>query len=680
MKKLASIALLLTSCFTYAFSQQSGTCGENLTWTLDADGTLTISGTGAMEDYGKGEAPWGLEITSLIIEKGVTNIGNYAFAECSYLTGSVTFPEGLTSIGNYAFCNCSGLGSLNFSEGLASIEEYAFSWCSGLTGALTFPNGLVSIGEYAFSNCTALTGPVTFPEGLTSIEHAAFYQCINLTGPLSSFPKSLKTLGEFAFSHCRNLTGSLNFSNCSELKTIGRSAFEDCSSLTGSVTFPEGLTSIEDNAFTSCSSLTGTLIFPASLKSIGEQAFWNCNNLTGSLSLPDGLLLIGAQAFALCSGFTGSLTIPDKLTSIASSSFDGCSGLTALTFPQALKNIGNFAFACCYGLALISNNSTIPQTISSDVFYDLSLSDIKLIVPTGTKIDYLKTDIWKEFAISDGADNVLYPPIFGIKDSSVLCGTALSLLSATTGSETYYGIGKDAALTLKYSTPIAITDTTYISAYAQLGDEKSDTVHAKYIPTHETSFTKVEWNWSAAHKANLFLACPRCETDVKPGVRLTESTDKEPTEDETGLKTYTATASVYGVEYKSVDKAVLPNLSGIIHDTVTKTDTVTIHTTDTITIIQTDTIIITDTVYIEVTGNTENESMKVKLYPNPTNGSFTVEAEEDAQLQIYDAAGACIRSGRTQGGRFTGSLPSSGLYFIKLTAGNRTYTRRLIVR
>lgn len=118
-------------------------------------------------------------------------------------------------------------------------------------------------------------------------------------------------------------------------------------------------------------------------------------------------------------------------------------------------------------------------------------------------------------------------------------------------------------------------------------------------------------------------------------------------------------ATANKVTYKSTYREVLPRLIQPIHDT----------------------IVITDTVYIQVeTGNTVAAPMTVKLYPNPTNGSFTVETEEDAYLQIYNAAGVCIQSKQLQGGRFTGSLPTSGLYFIKLTSHNRTYTKRLVVK
>ncbi|MDE7102384.1 MAG: T9SS type A sorting domain-containing protein, partial [Bacteroidales bacterium] len=231
------------------------------------------------------------------------------------------------------------------------------------------------------------------------------------------------------------------------------------------------------------------------------------------------------------------------------------------------------------------------------------------------------------------------------------------------------------APTLKYTGPIVVADTTYISAYSKVWNVYSDTIRATYIPEHASSFVGMDWDWPAEYKATLSLTCPRCETKIKPAVSLSEELTKEATEEETGLKTYTATATANKVTYKSTYREVLPRLTQPIHDTVTIIDTITI------TEVKTDTIIITDTIYIQVeTGNTVADPMTVKLYPNPTNESFTVETEEDAYLQIYNAAGACIQSKQLQGGRFTGSLPSSGLYFIKLTSKNRTYTKRLVVK
>ena len=119
----------------------SGTCGDNLTWTIDSDGLLTISGTGAMSDYSYGvTAPWSEQkddIKYVGIMDGVTSIGDHAFYECDKMT-SITIPESVTSIGVYALYNCQGLTSIDLPDSLETIEDNAFYGCTNLT-AITIP-------------------------------------------------------------------------------------------------------------------------------------------------------------------------------------------------------------------------------------------------------------------------------------------------------------------------------------------------------------------------------------------------------------------------------------------------------------------------------------------------------------------------------------------------------------
>ena len=173
-------SLLPVSAF--ADTAKSGTCGDNLTWTLDSEGTLTISGRGAMTDYSNdSKAPWFnscSSIKSAIIESGVTSIGNYAFSGCSSLK-SVTIPDSVTSIGTGVFGGCSSLTSVTIPNSVTSISENAFRYCDSLT-SVTIPHGVTSIGDYAFCDCTNLTS-ITIPESVTSIGYSAFSSCENLT-------------------------------------------------------------------------------------------------------------------------------------------------------------------------------------------------------------------------------------------------------------------------------------------------------------------------------------------------------------------------------------------------------------------------------------------------------------------------------------------------------------------
>ena len=208
------------SNLTY-YNTNSWTSGDTDV-TLDFDGTLTISkkagdGNGAMNGSGY---PGELKdyIKKVVIESGVTTIGNDVFSDCTALT-SVTIPNSVTTIGNYAFMGCSALSSV------------------------TIPDGVTTIGNYAFRDCTALTS-VTIPASVTTIESGAFMGCTGLTSV---------TIAD-------------------GVTTIGNDAFRDCTALT-SVTIPASVTTIGNGAFRGCTALTSVTIFAPSLTNYETLAF-----------------------------------------------------------------------------------------------------------------------------------------------------------------------------------------------------------------------------------------------------------------------------------------------------------------------------------------------------------------------------------------------------------------------
>ena len=158
------------------------TCGENLTWTLNEDGTLVISGTGDMTDYAlyTGEdrevcstAPWfGLPVKSLLLSDNLTRIGDCAFYDCKELTGTLTLPKKLTSIGVSAFEGCKGItGELVIPDGVTEISSDAFLNTVSLTGAV-LPKGLTTVAPRTFG-WSAITY-VKIPASVTKIEDRAF--------------------------------------------------------------------------------------------------------------------------------------------------------------------------------------------------------------------------------------------------------------------------------------------------------------------------------------------------------------------------------------------------------------------------------------------------------------------------------------------------------------------------
>ena len=226
MKKLFTLFLALIASVGIA-SAQSGTCGDNLTWTL-SNGTLTISGTGAMDNFTltynyntntyTSTAPWydyWSSILSVIISDGVTSIGESAFDGCSSLT-SITIPNSVTSIGEGAFFGCSGLTSPVYNAHVFAFMPTSYS------GAYTIPDGIESIVGGAFAYCSGLTS-VTIPNSVTSIGDNAFYYCPNLTS--ITIPNSVTSIGIHAFNNCKSLTSVINYAT--QPQAIETSVFQD---------------------------------------------------------------------------------------------------------------------------------------------------------------------------------------------------------------------------------------------------------------------------------------------------------------------------------------------------------------------------------------------------------------------------------------------------------------------
>ena len=364
---------------------------DNLTWTLTANGTLTISGAGAMKDYDYDSNPSPVyhnsKVKKIVIENGVTSIGESAFYGCSSLT-SITIPDSVISIGEWAFYDCSSLTSITIPKSVTSIGSGVFDGCSSLI-SITIPDSVISIGYSAFYNCSSLTS-ITIPDSVTSIGTAAFQNCSSLIS--ITIPDSVTSIGTAAFSDC----GLISITIPNGVTSIGDGAFYGCSSLT-SITIPKSVTSIGNDAFYGCNNLTVYLENGSTLTSndlgVDESkiAFyyqWNEDNLTWTLDadgtltisgtgamknynssdnrspaynnsnvkkvvIEDGVTSIGNSAFDSCSNLT-SITIPNSVTSIGAVAFYGCSSLTSITIPDGVTSIGNWAFDSCSNLKTIS--------------------------------------------------------------------------------------------------------------------------------------------------------------------------------------------------------------------------------------------------------------------------------------------------------------------------------------
>ena len=376
---LFAALLLLALCIGVSAAGTSGKCGPSAYWSFDSStGTLTISGSGAMEDYEYGnEFPWmdyRNSIQTIVIGDQITQIGRNAFpwTACS----TIQFGKSVRSIGAEAFSGCRNLnGDLTLPDSVQIVGDSAFAGCTGLTGTLTLGNGLQTIGFNAFYDCP-FSGDLVIPDSVTMIGIQAFY-CrpyflpetqgtltlgknlrtigesafceSRYTGSLT-IPDSVVEIGERAFYQCENLNGTLTLGR--SLRTIGKEAFYWCA-FTGSLTIPEGVAEIADGTFSSLyqssGMFTGKLTLPSTLKTIGASAF-SYTDFSGELLIPDGVTSIGANAFKECDGFGGLLSLPDSVKTVGEWAFYLCKGFTGLKLSAGLTKIERYSFAHMYGL------------------------------------------------------------------------------------------------------------------------------------------------------------------------------------------------------------------------------------------------------------------------------------------------------------------------------------------
>ena len=333
---------------------------------------------------------------------GVTEIGSFAFDDCSGLTG-IKIPSSVTSIGNSAFYGCSGLTSIvveadntvydsrddcnaiiekatntliqgcnntKIPSGVTKIGSFAFDGCSGLT-SIEIPVGVTEIGSFAFDDCSGLTG-IKIPSSVTSIGNSAFYGCSGLTSIVVEADNTVYDSRDDCNAIIKKETNTLihgckNTKIPSSVTRIGERAFWDCSELT-SIEIPSSVTRIGYGAFDGCSGLTSITVEAGNAMYDSRD---NSNTLIEtktntlilgckSTKIPSSVTSIGSAAFQFCEGLT-SITIPEGVTSIGESAFEGCSGLTSIEIPSSVTSIGNYAFVDCIGLKDVYYTGTQEQ-------------------------------------------------------------------------------------------------------------------------------------------------------------------------------------------------------------------------------------------------------------------------------------------------------------------------------
>ena len=195
--------------------------GSGVTWQLTENTddpstyTLTIRGSGAMEDYlMSGHQPWRSfrdQITSVVVSPGVTSIGNLAFTRFSKLI-HVDIADSVVSIGEQVFSECSSLTNITVPQSVTYIGVNAFDSCTNLSSITLSTNNITSIRPYTFSGCSELSS-IVIPDGVTSIQLGAFSNCTKLTS--ITIPGSVTSIGSNVFDGCTSLN-DISYSGTSE--------------------------------------------------------------------------------------------------------------------------------------------------------------------------------------------------------------------------------------------------------------------------------------------------------------------------------------------------------------------------------------------------------------------------------------------------------------------------------
>ncbi len=405
-----------------------GTCGDNLSWELDADGILTISGTGAVTSH-----PWNdtdiigdHRVTKAVIGSGVTDLTDAGFESCPWLEeisvdkanteytseDGILFNKNKTEIIQYP-CNKEG-DEYTVPDRVTVIGDYAFVGCSNLTG-ISLPDGVTTIGTGAFSKCSELAD-INIPDSVTDMKAAAFFRCTSIED--ISIPEGVKAVKNRTFAGCSKLK-SITFSD--SVTSIEEDAFNNCSSLTDVYYGGAGTkwNTLQSNIAANNSSLTNAKIHYMK-GSCGSNAAWTLTKdgvLTISgigetewtagecwkpedvkkLIIEEGINAIGDEQFSDCQKLTEA-EIAGSVTEIGDWSFYCCYELTDIVIPENVTSVGEGAFAEC----ILLKNVTIPVTVSkieADAFSGCtSLSDVYY---GGTEED------WNKIAIDGNGNDLL---------------------------------------------------------------------------------------------------------------------------------------------------------------------------------------------------------------------------------------------------------------------------------
>ena len=419
MKTKTLISAILFFSATMASAKTTYNLGDNVQGVVDGE-TLTISGTGNMNNYSFTTSSRFGNVKEVIIEEGVTSIGDYVFRGCGDLT-SVTISNSVTSIGTFAFSGCRGLTTVFIPNSVTSIGTCAFLNCDKLT-TINIPNSVTSISNSAFSGCSGLTS-VTIPNSVTSIDSYAFISCSSLK--TVTIPNSVTSIGYSVFSGCSNATlycecektskpsgWDSNWDaqakwGCKVIRAVANNA-----EYGGIIT--EGENYVVKGDDSSLWYLAETTNGKATLTATAKEGYrfikWEDNAEAGNTRIvdvtesktytavfkPESFVIDGlkyatntdnnnVEVHANSADLSGDIEIPEKVTydgveyTVTSIGvFSDCRDLSSVIIPNSVTSIGGWAFNGCSGLTSVTIGNSVTSIGDNAFYYCKRLTSIEI--------------------------------------------------------------------------------------------------------------------------------------------------------------------------------------------------------------------------------------------------------------------------------------------------------------
>lgn len=416
--------------------ETAGECGVNVNWSFDEQtGTLTISGSGAMEDFHYDEQPWthlNQQITEIVVEQGILAIGGNAFYGLANMS-RVSLPDGLLSIGNYAFAKCQALPRIDIPDSVWALGDAVLENCVALT-TVKLPKGIKVIPDVMFKGCVAMT-EFEIPDTVTSIGGGAF---ISTGLTYIEIPGSVKVVDNGAFQNCVFLE---RIDICEGVQELGVYVFEYCSQLK-EIVFPatlqimegtlQGNSSLEKITFRGNLPVGGdkihlelpenkniTVYYPLNTKTWTEEVLngygenFNCvgyeadadsNIVLATGTCGDDATWMLNDDYVLTVSGTGSImnymrdcwkgyekwikkvVIEEGITEIGSRAFYGFASLEEVSMPNTVTGIDHDAFWGCDQLSYVKIPASV-KVISYDAFRSCDRLERVDIMGVGVKFD-----------------------------------------------------------------------------------------------------------------------------------------------------------------------------------------------------------------------------------------------------------------------------------------------------